>query len=99
MTRGDSLRRLLLAVAVLLTTTGGAYSQRPEAGLSGRVESQPKALSYSFVSPNTRENLKLDEAVRLLNSPEETQLINSIKRLSRCLGLRPMVSRTIGSWA
>src|SRR4051812_49212596 len=99
MTRGDSLRRLFLSVAILLAAAISAYSQRPEADSSAARESKQKAVSYSFISPNTRENLKLGEAIALLNSREEMRLVNSIKRLSRCLGLNPAISRAIGSWA
>lgn len=100
MTRGDNLQhRLLLSVVVLLAVAGGAYTQQPEAGPPTPAPSRQKAVSYSFISPNTRENLKLDEAVRLLNSREENQLIYSIVRLSRCLRLRPSVNRAVGNWA
>jgi hypothetical protein len=64
----------------------------------GNVFSQQRAESYTFVSPNTRDNLTLDEAIRLLNSREELRLINDIQRLSRCLRLKPsMVMKTIGN--
>jgi hypothetical protein len=64
------------------------------------AEGKRKADSYAFVSPNTREGLTLDDALRLLDSREEGLLINSIQNLSRCLRLKPLsVTRTIGSWA
>jgi hypothetical protein len=97
MTRG--LSRLFLAAALLLAAAGGTYSQRPEADPVTSEGSGQKAVSYSFVSPNTRENLKLDEAIRMLNSREEDRLVSSITRLSRCLRLSPAVSRSVGSWA
>ena len=63
------------------------------------VAEKRKADSYTFVSPNTREGLTLDDAVRLLDSREESLLINSIQSLSRCLRLEPLaLSKTIGSW-
>jgi len=99
MTKGYPLRHLLLSVALLLATTIGAYSQRPEADTSAPTASKQKAQSYSFVSPNTRENLKLEEAIRLLNSREEMQLVNSISRLSRCLLLRSTINRAVGNWS
>ena len=85
-------------VAILLASIGNVYSQQASSPHTAQRASQQKAVSYSFVSPNTRENLTLDEAVKLLNSPEETQLVASIHSLSRCLGLRPLVSRSVGSW-
>ncbi len=81
-------RALLLLCLWLAAACGAAYAQ------------QGKAVSYTFVSPNTREELTLGEAVRLLSSREELLLINHIRTLSRCLRLKPLaVRRTIGSWA
>lgn len=85
-------RRALLLLILWLAGAAGAYSQQPAA-----VESRQRAASYTFVSPNTRENLTLEEAVRLLNSREELGLINSVRSLSRCLRLQPSVSKAIGS--
>lgn len=99
MTRGNGLRHLLFAFALWLAATGGAYAQRPEADSAAPAERGRKVQSYSFVSPNTRENLKLEEAVRLLNSLEESRLVRQIARLSRCLGLQSVTSRAVGSWA
>jgi hypothetical protein len=99
MTRGDRLRRLLTFVVILLAASLSAYAQRPEADTAAPTGSGQKAVSYSFVSPNRRENLKLNEAVRLLNSREEIRLVNFIARLSRCLRLKQTVSRAVGSWA
>jgi hypothetical protein len=87
------LRRPLLLVALLLATTANALPQLP----SAREDSRQKSLSFTFVSPNTRENLTLAEALRLLNSPEEFKLLNNIHRLSRCLRLKPKVTKAIGS--
>ena len=88
------LRRTLLLPALLLAILCNAYPQQP----SAREESGQKAASYTFVSPNTRENLTLGQAIRLLNSREELQLINRISRLSRCLRLKPFVTKAIGSF-
>jgi hypothetical protein len=85
-------RRVLLLLLLWLAAFGSAYAQQPPAA----GDSQP-SVSYTFVSPNTRENLTLAEAVRLLNSREERRLINSVHSLSRCLGLRPTVMKAIGS--
>jgi hypothetical protein len=90
--------RALLLVALLLATGGSASPQQPVAQPSAKAELQQKALSFTFVSPNTRENLTLAQAQRLLNSREELNLINNIRRLSRCLRLKPRVEKTIGSF-
>ena len=99
MTKGYSLRRLLLSVVMLLAAFVSAFSQRPEADTAAPTELRQKAQSYSFVSPNTRENLKLEEAIRLLSSREESQLVTFIMRLSRCLRLHQTVNRAVGSWS
>jgi hypothetical protein len=81
-------RAPLLLCLWLAAACGAAHAQ------------QGRAVSYTFVSPNTREDLTLGEAVRLLGSREEFLLIKQIRGLSRCLRLRPLaVRRTIGSWA
>src|ERR1044072_5863498 len=41
-----------------------------------------KVVSYGFVSPNTSQNLKLQEAIRGMKSPAEKQLRNEAINLS-----------------
>jgi hypothetical protein len=91
-------RRALLPVALLLAIVGNVFSQQPASTPAAIEESGQKALSYTFVSSNTRENLTLAQALKLLNSREELELVNHIRRLSRCLHLKPSVMKTIGSW-
>jgi hypothetical protein len=91
------IHRALWLAALWLSLLASAYSQQPPI-LPGIVEEPgQKAVSYTFVSPNTRENLTLDEAVKLLNSPEEQALLSNIHRLTRCLRLKPSVMKAIGS--
>lgn len=93
------IRALLLLWLWLAAVGGTAYAQQ-QAATPPAAEGRRKAVSYTFVSPNTREELTLAEALRLLDSREEFQLINNIRKLSRCLRLKPLaVRRTIGSWA
>jgi hypothetical protein len=88
-------RALLLLCLWLAAVANVASAQQADSAAEGKR----KAVSYAFVSPNTREGLTLEEAVRLLDSREELLLINSIRSLTRCLRLEPLsVSRTIGSW-
>ncbi len=94
MTIRFKLRVWLFSVALLLAASGQVFPQQPVAA----TEEQQKAESYTFVSPNTRENLTLADAIRLLKSREEQRFINSIHRLSRCLHLKPTVAKTIGSF-
>jgi predicted DNA-binding protein with PD1-like motif len=86
--------RALLLVVLLLATGEQTFSQQS----ATRAEEQEKAESYTFVSPNTRENLTLAEAIRLLKSREERVFINHIQSLSRCLRLKSAVMKTIGSF-
>ena len=90
----DIMRRALLSVVLLLAASGNIFPQQ----IAASAEEQQKAESYTFVSPNTRENLTLAEAVRLLNSREEQKFINNIQKLSRCLQLKPSVMKAIGSF-
>lgn len=96
--KARSLRRQMLSLfAIWLVATGGAYAQQ-SAPLTSSVESTgQRAASYSFVSPNTRENLTLEDALRLLNSREEQRLLRNIQSLTRCLRLQPTVMKAIGS--
>lgn len=88
------LRGWLFSVALLLAASGHVFPQQLATG----TEEQRKAESYTFVSPNTRENLTLADAIRLLKSREEQKFINNIHRLTRCLRLKPVVNKTIGSF-
>jgi hypothetical protein len=89
--------RALLLVIIWLAAAGSVYSQQSASLASAGTEVGQKAVSYTFVSPNTRENLTLQDAIKLLNSPEELQFINAIHRLTGCLRLKPLVMKTIGS--
>ena len=97
MKRTRILHHALLLVAVLLVTAGSIHPQ--QATSSTLANAEQKAVSYTFVSPNTRENLTLDESLRLLNSPEESDLISATRKLSTCLGLKSKIMKTVGSWA
>lgn len=88
------MRRALLSIALLLAASAHVSPQQSAA----RAEEPQKAGSYTFVSPNTRENLTLEDAIRLLKSKEEQKFINNIHRLSRCLRLRTIVTKAIGSF-
>jgi len=91
-------RRVLPLVLILLATVGAVHPQQPVAQASAREDARQKALTYAFVSPNTRENLTLKESLRLLDSREELELIYAIRQLSTCLGLKSVVLKTIGNW-
>lgn len=57
------------------------------------------SLSYGFVSPNTKENLKFQDAINGMNSEEETKLVQLSINLG-CVGRSPVRAfRSLGSWS
>ena len=54
--------------------------------------------AYGFVSPNTSENLKLDQAIKGMSSREETELRNKALNLSCVVRTRIHAFRALGSW-
>lgn len=58
-----------------------------------------KSLTYGFVSPNTREGLKLEDAIRGLSSHEEEKLIRTARRLDCVAQSKIGVLKAIGSWS
>src|SRR3989442_7358908 len=64
-----------------------------------RAEGTRTTISYAFVSPNTRENLTLAEAIAGLGSPDETRLIRETRLLACRLRLAPRVQKALGSWS
>jgi hypothetical protein len=68
---------------------------------SSAVSAQPerKSLSYGFVSPNTSENLKLEQAIKGMNSREEIELRNKALNLSCVVRVRIRAFRALGSWS
>lgn len=85
---------LSLFILLLLATAGEVVAQRaePRAARAG-------AVSYLFVSPNTREGLSRAEALAKLNSAEEVGLIVGARGLTQCLGLEAVITKALGSWA
>lgn len=56
------------------------------------------AIGYGFVSPNTSENLKFHQAIKGLNSREETALRLKAINLSCVVRSRVRAFRALGSW-
>jgi hypothetical protein len=57
------------------------------------------ALNYGFVSPNTKENLKLDDAIAGMNSAEETQLVRKSINLGCVVRTQIRAYKALGSWS
>jgi hypothetical protein len=77
-----------LILLVLLTWVGAVSAQQTD-----------KPLNYAFVSPNTRENLKIEDAIKGMDSPEETQLRMKAINLSCVVRARIRAYRALGSWS
>ena len=58
-----------------------------------------KTISYGFVSPNTREDLKLEEAIKSLNSAEEARLVRETQEVACRVRAKPRINRSLGNWA
>jgi hypothetical protein len=55
--------------------------------------------NYVVVSPNTRENLKIEQALKGMNSAEETQLRRKAINLSCVVRSRIRAYRALGAWS
>lgn len=84
-TRTAKIRSLLLLL--LLACAQAVYGQ------------QQKSLNYGFVSPNTKENLKLGDAIKGMGSAEETRLIKQSINLGCVVRSRVRAFRSLGSWS
>lgn len=60
---------------------------------------QTTSLNYGFVSPNTRDDLKLEDAIRGMSSPEEFNLLRQAKSLGCVVKRKVSIMRALGSWS
>src|SRR5258705_5424296 len=58
-----------------------------------------ESLNYGFVSPNTRDDLKIEEAISGMNSPEESHLLNEAANLACVVRSKIRAFRALGSWS
>ena len=57
------------------------------------------SLNYGFVSPNTKENLKVEDAIKGMKSAEETKLVKQSINMG-CVVRSPIRAfRALGSWS
>ena len=65
------------------------------------VSAQPdqKSFNVGFVSPNTKTDLKLEQAIAGMKSEEEAKLLNKAVNLSCVVRTRITASRALGSWS
>lgn len=57
------------------------------------------SVAYGFVSPNTSENLKLEQAIKGMSSREETELRSKAINLSCVVRTKIQAYRALGSWS
>lgn len=69
--RHHLLPRFLLLTVLAVWPAVLILGQEPAKAQPARVEKNRKAISYVFVSPNTRENLTIKEAIAGLSSFDE----------------------------
>jgi len=87
---GHHLSRFLCLIALVVSLsqlTAGQQSKKEFA-----------SLNYGFVSPNTRDDLKLEDAIRGMNSAEETTLLSRARNLSCVVKRKISTTRALGSW-
>jgi hypothetical protein len=90
LTRCSNWRFLFL---VLLIGCGTAISaQQPQ-------EQDRESLNYGFVSPNTRDDLTIKEAIKGMKSPEEWHLLKEAISLACVVRSRIRAVRALGSWS
>jgi hypothetical protein len=85
----------LLFLLIACSPAATSHAQQVERQARG---AEQKYLSYGFVSPNTREDLQLGEAVKKLNSAAEIGLINEIRVIGCRVGLKLRMVKALGSW-
>jgi hypothetical protein len=78
------VRTGLLVLLLLVTSAASAQTK--------------SADNYGFLSPNTRNDLTIDQAIKNLYSEEESKLIKEISDLGCRMRSRPRSARALGSW-
>jgi hypothetical protein len=67
-------------------------------GLTTAVSAQ-KPLNVGIVSPNTKTDLKLEQAIAGMNSPEEAMMVSKAVNLGCVVRSRISAFRALGSWS
>lgn len=84
-----------------LTSTWRSFALVLLLGWTTAVSAQQaqKPLNIGIVSPNTRTNLKLEQAIAGMKSAEEAKLVNQAVNLGCVVGSRIAAFRALGSWS
>jgi hypothetical protein len=65
----------------------------------GSAQQDQKAFNYGIVSPNTKTDLKLEQAIAVMKSEDEAKLLNKAVNLSCVVRTRITAFRALGSWS
>ena len=63
------------------------------------AQQDQKSFNYGFVSPNTKTDLKLEQAIAGMSSVEEAKLLNKAVNLGCVVRTRITAFRALGSWS
>lgn len=63
------------------------------------AQQDQKSFNYGFVSPNTKTDLKLEQAIAGMKSDEEAKLLNKAVNLGCVVRTRITAFRALGSWS
>ena len=88
------MNRILNVFFLLVLLTSGASATAQHA-----QPKTPQPLNYGFVSPNTREDLKLKEAIDAMNSEDEAALLKNATNLGCVVRAKVLAFKSLGSWS
>lgn len=63
------------------------------------AQQDQKSFNYGFVSPNTKTDLKLEQAIAGMKSEDETKLVNKAVNLGCVVRTRISAFRALGAWS
>jgi hypothetical protein len=63
------------------------------------AQQDQQSLNYGFVSPNTKTDLKIQQAIAGMSSSDETKLLNKAINLSCVVRTRIRAFRALGAWS
>ena len=63
------------------------------------AQQDQQSLNYGFVSPNTKTDLKIEQAIAGMSSSDETKLLNKAINLSCVVRSRIRAFRALGAWS
>src|SRR6266496_74910 len=89
----NSGKTAILFLVAAWATTSAAQTRAPH------LFDEERTLNFGFVSPNTHDNLKINEAIRNLASAEESNLIRQAGNIACRMRIRLLAVRALGSWS